>query len=220
VLIRFLWMVTVFSGAALVGMLMMKSIREREEELRESSYVDDLTGLFNRQYFMRLLATEVERTRRNDRQLAVIIADIDSFGEVNRTFGVDVGDAILQTIAHHLVRVADEGDETRGVNVACRIGGEELALIMPEVKYADTAGSLQEQALAMAEAFRAAVESTIVQGVKVTASVGIAVRPQDGESPDALIDVADRMLSLAAAEGGNAVRASWLEDGDPSHGDA
>lgn len=220
VLIRFLWMGTIFSGAALVGMLMMKSIRERENELRESSYVDDLTGLFNRQYFMRLLATEVERTRRNDRELALILADIDRFGDVNRTFGVDIGDAFLEAIARHLVRVADEVDETQGVNVACRVGGEELALVMPEVSFGeDHLGSLQDKALAVAEAFRAAVESTLVHGVKVTVSIGVAMRPRDGDSPDALIDAADRMLSLAAASGGNAVRVSWHDD-ESANGDA
>lgn len=213
VLIRFLWIATVLSGAALVGMLMMKSIRARENELRESSFVDDLTGLFNRQYFMRLLATEVERTRRNDRELVLVLADIDRFGDVNRTFGVDVGDAILETIARHLVRMADEVDGTRGVNVACRVGGEELALIMPEVAFGeDQVDSLQDKALSIAETFRGAVEATLVQGVRVTVSIGIAMMPSDGETPDAIIDAADRMLSFAAKAGGNAVRASWLED--------
>lgn len=220
VLIRYLWIVTIFSGAALVGMLMMKSIRVRENELRESSFVDELTGLFNRQYFMRLLATEVERTRRNDRELALVLADIDRFGDVNRTFGVDVGDAILETISRHLVRLAGDVDGTQGVNVACRVGGEELALVLPEVSFGDDqVEPLQEKALAIAEAFRAAVESTLVQGVGVTVSIGIAIRSQGAETPDALIDEADRMLSLAAMAGGNAVRASWLED-ESADGDA
>ena len=222
VLIRYLWITTVFAGAALVGMLMMKSIHAREEELRGSSFVDDLTGLFNRPYFMRLLATEVERARRNGGTLALVLADIDRFGEVNRTFGVDVGDHLLDIIAQHL-RTAGEaaaGREAQGVNIACRIGGEELALVVPEeARGEDDRISLEERALAMAEAFRSEVEGIRVSGVKVTVSVGIAILPRDGDTPDALIDAADRMLSLAAADGGNAVRASWRDE-DHENADA
>lgn len=214
VLIRYLWMVTIFSGAALVGMLMTKTIRDREEELREASFVDDLTGLFNRQYFMRLMATEVQRARRNERSLALVLADIDRFGEVNRTFGVDVGDQILEVIARHLKAAgdADSDDASQGVNVACRVGGEELALIIPEVSRSEhDRSSLEDRALGIAEAFRVMVENMIVSGVKVTVSVGVAIMPADGESPDALMDAADGMLSLAAGSGGNAVRASWRD---------
>jgi len=72
---------------------------------------------------------------RNNRQVALILADIDRFGEVNRTFGVEVGDAILAAIARHLRQIAsaDTGIDGWDVNTACRIGGEELALIVPEV---------------------------------------------------------------------------------------
>lgn len=215
VLIRYLWVTTMFGGAALVGLLMTRVIRTREDELRESSFVDDLTGLYNRQYFMRLFATEVERARRNDRMLALVLADVDRFGDVNRTFGVEVGDEILRTIARQLRMIgnADSGDGGEGVNIACRVGGEELALVVPEVaRSIEDRTSLEDRALAIAEAFRAEVERTVVTGVKVTVSIGVAIRPNDGDAPDALVDVADRMLSLAATSGGNAVRASWLED--------
>jgi diguanylate cyclase (GGDEF)-like protein len=213
VLIRFVWMGTIFSGAALVGMLMMKSIRQREEELRGTSFVDDLTGLFNRPYFNRVLSTELRRARRNERQVALIMADLDRFGDVNRMFGVDVGDRILQAIAGILRAAASREDGSgEGVNVACRGGGEELALRMPEVAGREVeAEALHEQALAIAEEFRAAVEQLLVDGVRITVSIGIAITPLDGDTPDALLDVADGMLSLAAAAGGNAVRASWLE---------
>jgi len=215
VLVRYLWKVTLYAGAALVGMLMMKSIRERERELRESSFVDELTGLFNRPYFQRVLSTELERARRNERALALVLADIDGFGEVNRTFGVDVGDELLAAIGRQLRGVGESanGDWARGVNTACRIGGEELALIVPEVGWGEGVRTpIEERAQAIAEAFRRAVETTRVSGVGVTVSVGVAIGPRDGEAPDALIDAADRMLFLAAQEGGNVVRASWLAE--------
>lgn len=218
VLVRYLWKVTLFAGAALVGMLMMKSIRDRERELQESSFVDELTGLFNRPYFQRVLSIELERARRNDRGVALVLADVDGLGEVNRTFGVEVGDQLLGAIGGHLRRIGgnDPEDWARSVDIACRFGGEEFALIIPEIGRSDGSHiTLGERALADAEAFRAAVESTRASGVGVTVSVGVATGPRDGESPDALIDAADRMLARAVAEGGNTVRATWLVDAAP-----
>lgn len=211
VLVRYLWQVTLFSGAGLVGMLMMKSIRVREAELREASFIDDLTGLYNRHYFQRVLRTECERAMRNNRQVALILADIDRFGEVNRTFGVEVGDEILATIARHLRQIAsaDTGIDGWDVNTACRIGGEELALIVPEVaRGIGDRTPLEHRAYAVAETFRQAVESTRVSGVSVTVSVGVVFLPTDGTNSDTLLDAADGMLSLAVLVGGNAVRSS------------
>lgn len=213
VLVRYLWKVTLNAGAALVGMLMMKSIRTREIELQESSFVDELTGLFNRTYFQRVLPTEIERARRNDRSVALVLADVDGLGEVNRTFGVDIGDELLAAIGRTLRQVSDAetGDWSRNVDIACRFGGEELALIVPEVgRYQGAPLPIADRALAIAEAFRAAVERLRVSGVSATVSVGVVLSPRDGESPDALIDAADHALSAAVAAGGNTVRASWL----------
>ena len=211
VLVRYLWQVTLFTGAALVGMLMMKTIRVRESELRESSFIDDLTGLYNRHYFQRVLMTECERAMRNNRQVALILADIDRFGDVNRTFGVEVGDEILAAIARLLkdIASADTGVDGWDVNTACRIGGEELALIVPEVaRELSDRTPLEHRAYSIAETFRGAVESLRVSGVSVTVSVGVAFLPADGVSHDALVDAADGMLSLAVLAGGNGVRTS------------
>lgn len=221
VLVRYLWKVTLNAGAALVGMLMMKTIRQREAELQECSFIDELTGLLNRQYFHRVLPTEIERARRNDRSVALVLADVDGLGEVNRTFGVDVGDGLLSAIGRTLREVSDSQalDAARNVDIPCRVGGEEIALIVPELgRYQGAPLPVAERALAMAEAFREAVGRLRVSGVSVTVSVGVAVGPRDGESSDALIDAADRMLSTAVAAGGNTVRATWLgETPDAQH---
>lgn len=218
VLVRYLWFLTMYAGVAIVGMLMMRSIRERESELRESSYVDDLTGLYNRQYFQRVLVTETERARRNGRGLALILADVYRLSDINRTFGVEVGDALVASFAGRLREAAEAEAREAGFDptIACRVGGEELALIVPEVaRDADDTTPLGERVLAIAERFRAAVESTRANGVSAVASVGVAMLPHDGEAPDHLLDAADRMLSFAAQEGGNTVRATWLvEDAD------
>jgi len=211
VVVRYLWQITLFSGAALVGMLMMKSIRSREAELRGSSFIDDFTGLHNRHYFQRVLATECERARRNNRQLGLIVADIDRLGDVNRTFGIDIGDEILATVARRLkdVASADTGGGGWEVNTACRVGGEELALIVPEVaRGLEDQTPLADRVLAVAETFRQAVEATRVSGVSVTVSVGAVFAPADGDTPEALLDAADSMLSLAVLAGGNTVKTS------------
>ncbi|MDZ4167351.1 MAG: GGDEF domain-containing protein [Coriobacteriia bacterium] len=218
VLLRSLWMLTLLGGSATVGLRMMKSIRERETELQESSFMDDLTGLFNRQYFHRVLSTEVERSNRNDRGLALVLADIDRFGEINQTFGVDVGDGLLAAVADRLREIsgAKAGESGFPVTVACRVGGEELALIVPEVALPDSERlDLGARVLATAEELREAIASVRVSGVGVTASLGVALGPADGDSPDALLDAADRMLSRAARAGGNRVCATWTcERGD------
>lgn len=216
VMLRYLWMITLLGGSATVGLRMMKAIREREAELQESSFIDDLTGLFNRPYFHRVLSTEVARCRRNNRALALLLADIDRFGEINQTFGVDVGDSLLAAVAHRLrqVGLTDSGESGFPVTIACRVGGEELALIIPEVALAES-DRLDPGArvLVIAEELREAIANVRVSGVGVTVSIGVALGPDDGETPDGLLDAADRMLSAAAASGGNRVCATWTCDG-------
>jgi diguanylate cyclase (GGDEF)-like protein len=213
VLLRYLWMVTLYGGSATIGLRMMRTIRERESELRESLFVDDLTGLFNRQYFHRVLGTEVERASRNGRTLALVLADIDRFSEINQTFGVDVGDGILSAVAERLRAIAGTESTQSGfpATVACRVGGEELALIVPELASTETERPEPAQhILAIAEELRAAVAAVRFSGVSVTASIGIALCPADGDTPSGLLDAADRMLSRAAREGGNRVCATWI----------
>lgn len=218
VLVRYLWQVTLFVGAAFLGMLMMKSVRSRERELLGSSFVDDLTGLFNRGYFQRVLSSEIQRAVRDDRCVGLVLIDADEFGEINRVFGVEVADALLAAVAGELKAAAldDAGHDDRDVSVACRIGGEELALIVPEVaRSADDQTPLAERLAAIAEDVRRRVESTKVSGVGVTVSIGVAIGPQDGESFDKLFDAASDALGDAAASGGNAIRTTW-GDGEPS----
>ncbi|MBN2848009.1 MAG: GGDEF domain-containing protein [Coriobacteriia bacterium] len=214
ILMRYLWEVALYGGAATVGLLMMRTIRERESELNECSFIDDLTGLYNRQYFHRVLGTEIERAQRNGTSVGLLLADVNGFATINRTFGVDVGDGILAAVADRLREVvsAEAGEAGCHVTTACRVGGEELALIMPEMRRSEyDLPALGERMTSIAEQFRAAVERVRVSGISVTASVGMAIGPEHGRSADALLDTADRMLSRAAHAGGNTVRTSWAD---------
>lgn len=215
VIVRYLWKITMYGGAGTIGILMMNRIRERERELRESSMVDEITGLYNRPYFHRVLSTEIERARRSGHELAIVIADVNQFGDLNRVFGLDVGDEILAALGDALKDAAkeDHGDAPYDLNAACRVGGEELSVIIPELGiYEEEIAPARDRALAIAEAFRARVEGMRVRGLSVTVSVGVAVFPGDGDSFDALVDAADRALFSASGAGGNRVTAAWTLD--------
>lgn len=209
VLVRYLWEITMLCGAATVGMLMMQRIREREQELRECSFTDELTGLYNRQYFHRVLDAEVERARRGGRELALVVADIDGLAGLNERFGLDIGDELLAR-AGTVLRQVVEGTRAAtpaAAETACRIGGEEFAVIVPAVT-TDDGGErtrVEARAIAIAEAFRAEIERAVTHGIKATASVTVAVLPRDGNTAEALIDAADERLAAALARGGNMV---------------
>lgn len=213
VLVRYLWKITLYSGAGTVGMLMMKRIHARERELRESSFVDETTGLYNRQYFHRVLNAEADRARRDRGTVGLILVDIYQFGEFNRIFGVDVGDEILAGIADEIRDVLREGRRTvegYEVNVACRVGGEEIAIIVPEaLHYDEDAEPAHRRVAAIAERIRERVESFKLRGLGVTLSIGVAVAPDNGEAADTLLDAADRALYSASISGGNRVVAAW-----------
>lgn len=212
VMVRYLWKVTLYSGAGTVGMLMMKRIHARERELRESSFVDEITGLYNRQYFHRVLNSEVDRARRDRGTLGLILADIYQFGEFNRIFGVEIGDEILRAIADEVRAVLREGrtEEGHELNVACRVGGEEIAIIVPEaLRFTNEDDPAAEHVRGLAEKIRERVEGFRLRGLGVTLSLGVSVFPDDGESPDRLLDAADRALYAASEQGGNAVVAAW-----------
>ena len=215
VLVRYLWKITMYGGAGTIGILMMQRIHIREKELRESSFVDETTGLFNRPYFHRVLAAEIERARRGGRDLAIIVADVHKFAELNRVFGLDVGDEILAALGGVLREVShdDELDEVRDLHVACRVGGEEMAIIVPQfARYEGEVAPAGDRAMAMAEEFRSRVEGLRVRGLSVTVSVGVAVFPADGHTFDALVDAADRALYEESDAGGNRVVAAGTLD--------
>lgn len=215
VLVRYLWKVTLYAGAGTIGILMMKRIHAREEELRESSFVDETTGMYNRQYFHRVLNAEVDRARRDRGTLGLILLDIYQFSEFNRIFGVEIGDEILRSIADEVRAALREGNTSEGyeVNVACRVGGEEIAIIVPEaLRYTDEGDSAAEHIRGLAEKIRERVEAFRLRGLGVTLSLGVSILPDDGETADRLLDAADRALYAASEQGGNVVVAAWELD--------
>lgn len=181
------------------------SLRER---LRLQSIREPLTGLFNRRYLEESGARELARCARRGLPLSLMMLDIDHFKAFNDVHGHAGGDALLAQFGKLLA------EHSRGEDIACRYGGEEFTLILPE--------AAPEAALQRAEAIRIAVEAMRVQHMgrelpQVTVSIGVAAFPGDGDSPEALLHAADEALYRAKHGGRNRVeRASPTAPGLPA----
>jgi len=166
------------------------------ESLRRQSVLDPLTGLFNRRHFDAALKRELARARRKNVSVSLVLVDIDHFKRVNDGFGHAVGDAVLRTIAQQLRLGIREGD------IACRYGGEEMVLLLPECAATDAG--------ARAEAIRIALAAIAPypEGdgpAQVTASFGVAAYPAHAEDAEALFWAADKALYRAKQQGRNRV---------------
>ncbi|MCB9993979.1 MAG: PleD family two-component system response regulator [Hyphomicrobiaceae bacterium] len=172
-------------------------------ELRESvnttlamAVTDELTGLYNRRYFDRHVGIMLEKAREQDRALAVMMLDIDHFKRVNDQYGHDAGDMILKEFSTRVQR------NIRGVDLACRYGGEEFVVLMPDIS--------QRQAEAIGERIRSAVgeqpfDTGGGQVIPVTVSVGLAISNVERDTPDMLLKRADVALYRAKEGGRNRV---------------
>jgi len=162
------------------------------ETLQNQSIRDPLTNLFNRRYMEECIDRELHRSARSVLPMAVILIDIDHFKRFNDTFGHDVGDEMLRTVARFLQQ------NFRTEDVACRYGGEEFVLLL--------SNSTPEGAMQRAEQLRLAIKQINVnvreQAVgSVSLSVGVASFPIHGSSKEALLLAADQALYRAKADG-------------------
>jgi diguanylate cyclase (GGDEF)-like protein len=157
---------------------------------------DPVTQIHNHRYFQERFREEFRRAERHGRPLSLIMIDVDHFKAFNDKFGHPEGDRALQEIAQSL-KVA-----TRDIDTVCRYGGEEFALILPETE--PTVG------IEVAERIRSRLENTPVGGNKktphvITLSIGVAGFPENGKTPEDIIDAADQALYAAKREGRNRV---------------
>jgi diguanylate cyclase (GGDEF)-like protein len=160
--------------------------------LRQQSIRDPLTNLFNRRYLEEALERELLRATRNQTQVGVIMLDIDHFKQFNDTFGHAVGDLLLRELGNFLRRAI------RGGDVACRYGGEEFLLLMPDT----TLENLQQRAEQLredAKKLRVANQGELWESI--TISLGVAIFPQHGPTSEALLQVADDALYRAKSNG-------------------
>lgn len=161
--------------------------------LREQANRDALTGLYNRRYLDSTIEREIARCKREGHPLSVMLIDIDHFKRINDNYGHQAGDEVLRSLAKLL--------QTRTMDIACRYGGEEFLLLLPDMPIA--------VAKERAEQFRSAFEETTIGfgsfSITATFSVGLAAYPGHGTSAEALIRAADHALYQAKSAGRNRV---------------
>ncbi len=166
------------------------------ESLRRQSVLDPLTGLFNRRHFDAALKRELARARRKNVPVSLVLVDIDHFKRVNDDYGHAIGDAVLRTIAQQLRLGIREGD------IACRYGGEEMVLLLPECSATDASRRAEVIRLALA----AITPNPEGEGPeRVTASFGVAAYPVHAQDAEALFWAADKALYRAKQYGRNRV---------------
>ena len=160
----------------------------RFREARQLADLDSLTGLHNRRYFHETLAREVDRAQRYQRRLSLVIVDVDGFKEINDRIGHLAGDAVLAEIADRIRQVV------RSADIPCRVGGDEFAVIVPEVEVG------QAQQL-VGRNQRAVTSQPIARAGRVRVSAGVSdLQPND--SPTSLFERGDESL-YATKHAGN-----------------
>ena len=157
-------------------------------ELELAAQSDSLTGLYNHRHFHERLRAELHRASRSHDACTILVADIDDFKKVNDVFGHATGDAVLVGIAD-LLRTT-----VRASDVACRIGGEEFAVIMPSCDAGDALGLAARLA-------RALQQMSFDPAGKITLSIGIAQGPDHAANPRELVGCADAAMMMAKARG-------------------
>jgi len=162
----------------------------RFREARQLADLDSLTGLHNRRYFYETLGREVDRAQRYQRRLSLVVVDVDGFKEINDRIGHLAGDAVLAEVADRIRQVV------RSADIPCRVGGDEFAVIVPEVEVGQArqlVGRIQ----------RAVSAQPIARAGRVRVSAGVA-DIQANDNPATLFERGDESLYAAkhAGKGG------------------
>jgi diguanylate cyclase (GGDEF)-like protein/PAS domain S-box-containing protein len=172
--------------------------KQIEEELRRLATTDPLTGAYNRRQFMARAQEEIDRSKRYNTPLTLLMIDIDHFKTVNDTFGHDAGDAVLKRM------VGESMIQLRGSDIFCRLGGEEFAAILTH--------TAPEQGILAAERLRKALKtlevSTAIGPVRFTVSIGVASLVQADLPLEQIMKKADEALYAAKDQGRDRVVAA------------
>jgi len=177
------------ASATLVAMLLV----HRAQYLQNAASTDPLTGTANRAHFLRRAHSEHERARRHRRPLALALVDVDHFKQFNDAHGHGVGDTVLITVATLL------GRNLRNADMVARYGGEEFALLPAEANL--------DSARLKIDQLRKNVKETRLdlpdgkEPSRLTFSAGVAVFPEDGDTIELLIAIADKRLLSAKRQG-------------------
>lgn len=173
----------------------LAEIRLLQEQLREQATHDALTHLYNRRYLDETLERELARALREGYPITVAMLDIDHFKQLNDTYGHQAGDEVLKSLAEILLR------NSRTSDIACRYGGEEFILVLPNMPL--------DAAARRAEQWRREFADNITLfgqfELQSTVSVGLAAFPGNGKNRDTLLEAADQALYAAKRSGRNRI---------------
>jgi diguanylate cyclase (GGDEF)-like protein len=177
-----------------------------QRDMNRRIHTDSLTGLRNRAYFDSQFALELERAKRSDSPMTLVLGDLDRFKSVNDRYGHPTGDRVLREVARWLQ------DELRRIDHVCRIGGEEFALILPH-----TSRQAAREVVARLLSRPPVIHGTATadgERLRVTLSYGVVTYPNDGADAFELYRKADAMLYLSK-ESGRHVCHVWNDAGEP-----
>jgi diguanylate cyclase (GGDEF)-like protein len=181
--------------------LALANLRLREH-LSAQAVRDSLTGLYNRRYLEQALEREVRRAARNKRTVGVIMLDLDHFKNFNDAHGHEAGDLLLRVLGDYLVT------KVRAEDFACRYGGEEFVVILPEAS-PEMSRSRAEELWKGAQGLHVNYHGELLRGC--TASVGVASFPGDGKSAAELLRAADTAMYAAKRQGRDRVAIAALK---------
>jgi diguanylate cyclase (GGDEF)-like protein len=176
----------------------LAQIRVLKTQLEEQAIRDPLTGLYNRRYLDDALERELVRAQREGYPVSVVMLDLDRFKALNDSHGHPAGDAVLVALAKRLREHVRAGD------LACRWGGEEFLLVLPNMPLAAAAARADD----LRARFAALHTAVGAREISATLSAGVAAFPDNGASPGELIAAADTALYRAKREGRDRVRAA------------
>ena len=159
--------------------------------------IDGLTELYNHRYFQDALKKQVEISKRYGEPFSLIIVDIDFFKKFNDTYGHQAGDAVLRQVADTLKK------NSRATDIVCRYGGEEMSIILPNTNTEDALYNANRLNKAVAER---EFQLNATDKANVTISVGVSTFPNNAETPQDLIEFADKVLYIAKENGRNQVQ--------------
>lgn len=168
-----------------------------QEELRYQSLHDPLTGLYNRRYLEESLPKEIDRAGRKQQSVSVMMLDVDHFKRFNDVYGHKAGDLVLNKVGTYLLSAIRQYD------IACRYGGEEMIIVMPEASI--------ENAVLRANTIRNDIKGMKLEYESkplgpVTVSIGVSCFPNDGIDSEKLISAADKALYQAKEDGRDCVK--------------
>jgi diguanylate cyclase (GGDEF)-like protein/PAS domain S-box-containing protein len=167
--------------------------KQAEEHVRHLAHFDGLTDIPNRMFFYDRLEQAINLARRDKHKVALLYLDLDKFKEVNDSLGHDAGDELLKNVARRIRRLLRESD------TVARVGGDEFAVILPQIETRDAAAEVVKKVIAaLARPYDLAGHG---QDVLIGSSVGISVFPEDGADAGTLVKAADSAMYHAKQEG-------------------